>query len=415
MIAAVKRWHAVLSALLFLLPRGATAADDVGGAARELARKTAAFAGRGAQVAVTWRNLSSAEPAAAQARAAFDAALEEVGLRAGAVSPAVSPAVELRVTVSENGSQFLMVEEAAKGEEHQVWIAGWKRGETVAGPPRGVAIEKKLLWEQDEQILDVAFPAAGMLVLSPSNVALYARAGGQWEARRAIPLAVAKPWPRDPRGHLRLKGSGFQALLPGMLCSGDTEPALSLECHASDEPWVLESGSRALLLANFAAARNYFDGHITTQTGQRKTVAPFFSAASVDDQGRTVWILTALDGRTQILDAALDPVGAAATAGASANWAAPNTMWGSDIAGTDAHCGSGSQVLASRPGDRGQPDAIQAFTMVERNFEPLTEAVEFPGPVTAMWTTGGNAATVVVHNLATGKFSAYLVTVVCGG
>jgi len=39
---------------------------------------------------------------------------------------------------------------------------------------------------------------------------------------------------------------------------------------------MLESGSRALLLANFASTRNYFDGHVTTQTGQRKTVAPFF-------------------------------------------------------------------------------------------------------------------------------------------
>ena len=68
MIAAVKRWHAVLSALLFFFSVSATAADDVGGAARELARKTAAFAGKGAAVAVTWRNISSLESAAAQAR-----------------------------------------------------------------------------------------------------------------------------------------------------------------------------------------------------------------------------------------------------------------------------------------------------------------------------------------------------------
>src|SRR6266478_5330224 len=58
MIAAVKGWLAVLSALLFILPPGARAADDMGGAARELARKTAAFAGRGETIAITWRNLS---------------------------------------------------------------------------------------------------------------------------------------------------------------------------------------------------------------------------------------------------------------------------------------------------------------------------------------------------------------------
>src|SRR5882724_7991617 len=59
MIAAVKGWFAVLSALLLILPTDAQAADDLNGAARELARKTVAFAGRGETVAIAWRNLSS--------------------------------------------------------------------------------------------------------------------------------------------------------------------------------------------------------------------------------------------------------------------------------------------------------------------------------------------------------------------
>ena len=399
MIAVVKRWHAVLSALLFFIPLGATAADDVTGAARELARKTAAFAGKGAPVGMTWRNISSLESAAAQARIAFEAALQEAGLRIGELTPTA----ELHVTVSENSTQFLLVEEAARGDDHQVWIAFWKRSETAAAPAPGVTLEKKLLWEQDEQILDIAFPAAGMLVLSPTRVTLYARSGALWESQRALPLAPAKPWPAELRGRLRLKGASFQALLPGMQCEGASEPALSMECRASDEPWVLESGSRALLLANFASTRNYFDGHVTTQTGQRKNVAPFFSAASVESQGRTLWLLAGTDGKLQILDTALDPMGTSIT------------PWGSDIAGTDAHCGAGSQVLATRPGDRGQPDTVQAFAMVDRTPQPLTDAADFPGPVLALWTTGGNAATVIVRDLRTGKFAAYVLTVVCGG
>jgi hypothetical protein len=398
MIAAVKGWHAVLSALLFFLP-GAKAADDVSGAARELARKTAGFAGRGAPVAVTWRNLSSLESAAAQARTAFEEALQEAGVRADDSAPVVGA----RVTVSENASQFLLVEEAFKGEEHQVWIASWKRSETVTVRPPGVALEKKLVWEQSEQILDLAFPPAGMLVLSPSSITLYARNGTQWEAQRTVPLSPLKPWPADLRGRLRLKGAGFQALLPGMQCDGTTEPSLSAECHPSDEAWVLESGSRALLLADFAPARNYFGGRVITQAGQRKTVAPFFSAASVESQGRTWWLLASIDGKTQIFDAALEPAGTS------------TAQWGSDIAGTDAHCGTGSQVLATRPLDRSQPDAIQAYTLVDRTAEPLTEAADFPGPVEALWTSGGSAVTVVVRDLRTGKYSAYVVTVVCGG
>jgi hypothetical protein len=397
MIAAVKRWHAVLSALLFL-SSSAWAADDVSGAARELARKTAAFAGKGAAVAVTWRNLSSLESATAQARTAFEQGLQDAGSRASEIAPAV----ELRITISENASQFLLVEEASKGDEHQVWIASWKRGDTTMTMPAGVALEKKLLWEQPEPILDVAFPPAGMLVLSPAAIALYVRDGGQWTAAHTFPIAPPKPWPADLRGRLRLKGTSFQALLPGMQCEGATEPALSADCHVSDEAWVLESGSRSLLLAGFSAARNFFDGRITTQTGQRKSVAPFYSVASADSQGRTWWLLAGLDGKVRIFDATLEPAGTS------------SVQWGSDIAGTDAHCGSGSQVLATRAGDRGQPDAVQAFTLADRSPQPLTEAAELPGPVLALWTTGGASATAVVHDLRTGKYAAYSVGVVCG-
>jgi hypothetical protein len=396
MIAAVKGWHAVFAALLFFC-WGAKAADDPGGAARELARKTAVFAGKGGPVAVTWRNLSSLDSAVSQIRTAFEEALQQAGLRAADIPPAV----EARITFSENASQYLLVEEASKGDEHQVWIASWKRSDAAAALPAGLALEKKLVWEQAEQILDVAFPPAGMLVLSPASVTLYARNGTQWEARRTVPLAPAKPWPADLRGHLRLKGAGFQALLPGMRCEGTTEPSLSAECHASEEAWVLESGSRGLLLAEFAGARNYFVGRITTQSGQHKSVPPFFSAASVESQGRTWWLLAATDGRVQMFDAALDLVGAT------------NAPWGSDIAGTDVQCGTGSQVLATRAGDRGQPDSIQAFTLADRTPRPLTEAADFPGPVLALWTSGASAVTVVVRDLRSQQYSAYVVSVVC--
>ena len=45
MMPAVNGWHAVLAALLFLTPRVSPAAEDLPGAAKELARKTVAFAG----------------------------------------------------------------------------------------------------------------------------------------------------------------------------------------------------------------------------------------------------------------------------------------------------------------------------------------------------------------------------------
>jgi hypothetical protein len=398
MIAAVKRWHAVLSALLFFIAPAARASEDVNGAARELARKTAGFGNRGEPVSVAWRNVSSlGSSELAQARAAFEAALQEAGVRISQTAPAA-----VRITLSETPAQYLLVEEAQNGDDRRVWMAAWKRSGPIRMAAPAVSLDRKLVWEQDEQILDVAFPGSAMLVLSPSRVTLYDRPNGAWEQRQSLPVAIGKPWPRDLRGHLRLTASGFQAFLPGAACSGAVEPSLTLACQPGDEPWVLESGSRALLLANFASARNYFDGRVVSQTGLRKQTPPFYSAAAVEEQGRPLWLAALLDGRIQIFNSALEPVGSLAGA------------WGSDIAGTSARCGGGTQVLATRPGDGSEADSIQAFTIVDRAAAPLAGPVAMAGAVTALWPSNPIAVLAVVHDLSTGKYAAYVLTVVCG-
>jgi len=394
MIAGVKG-SAVLSALLILLPWDAWAADDMAGAIRELARKTVAFAGRGEPVSVSWRNLSSlASGDFNQARNAFDTALREAGARPSEIAPVV----DARLTVSGNLSQFLIVEEARKGDDRQVWIASWKRPAPTGAPAGSIlTLEKKLVWEQEEQILDVVMLGPGILVLSPSRVSLHADAVTQ-----SLPLTPPRPWPRDLRGHLRVNGGGFKAYLPGVACSGAADPSLTLECHPSDEPWTLDAGARGVLLAGFTPGRNHFDGRVSTANGIRKTLAPFFSAASAEENGRQYWLLAMLDGRTQIFDAALDPVGSVAS-------------WGSDLAATEAHCGGGSQTLATKAGEAREPDAVRAFGLVNRTPVPLGAPLDLPGPVTAFWSLGGNGALAVVSDLATGRYQAYMITVNCGG
>jgi hypothetical protein len=397
MIAGVKACHAVFSALLLLVP-GAWAADDLAGAARDLARKTAAFTGRGESAAISYRNLSSLGSAElGELRAAFEATLKQSGCRASENTGAT----EARLTLSQSPTQYLLIEEARKGDDRQVWIASWPRSGSGASKLSGISLDRKQVWRQNEQILDIAFTPAGMLVLSPSKVSLYGRNGDSWELRQAAPLASPKPWPRDLRGRIRATGAAFQAFLPGLSCSGTADGSLTMSCRLGDEPWVLESGSRGILLANFAANRNYFDGRVVLQTGARKNAGPFYSAASVEEQGRTLWLLAMVDGRTQISDASLESTGSILN-------------WGSDIAGIDAHCGPPSQILATRPGDGSEPDAVQAFAIVDRAPAPLTPPTIFPGPVTALWTSGGSAALAVARDLAAGDYVAYVITVACG-
>ena len=391
MIAAVKGPQAALAVLLLWAPQGGWAADELSGAARELARKTATFAGRGEPVSIRWRNLSSLGSAElAQVRTLFETALRESGGRAGEAAAAV----DAQVTISENQSQYLMVEEARRGEERQVWIAAWRRAPVNAAP--GVNLEKKLLWEQADPILDAVPNGNDLLILSPGSVLLRGERGSQ-----TAQVAPLRTWPRDLRGHLRITATGFKVNLPGVACNGTFEP-LSVDCRVADEPWTLDSGSRGFLLANFAASRNYFDGRVVTPTGARKNVAPFYTAAVIEDQGRPMWVFTLVDGRTQVFDAALDPAGSVGP-------------WGSDVAGTEARCGGGSQVLSTKAADAREPDAVRAWSLVNRAAMPLTPPMELPGPVTAFWSLGGASAVAVVRDLGSGKYAAYLITVVCGG
>jgi hypothetical protein len=325
---------------------------------------------------------------------AFEAALRDAGVRLSDVAPVV----DAHLTISSNPSQFLIVEEARKGDDRQVWIASWKRPSTT-GTPSGstLTLEKKLVWEQEEQILDVVLAGPAMLVLSPSRISLHASGADQ-----SLPMTPPRPWPRDLRGHLRVNGGGFKAYLPGMACSGATDPSLTMECRPSDEPWTLDAGPRGVLLASFVPTRNHFDGRVSTANGVHKTLAPFFSAASAEENGHPYFLFAMLDGRTQIFDATLDPVGSAAA-------------WGSDLAETEAHCGGGSQILATKAGDAGEPDTVRAFGLVNRTPVPLSSPLDLPGPVTAFWSLGGNTALAVVRDLTGARYQAFVITVNCGG
>jgi hypothetical protein len=380
----VKTWRAALLAAALCLARGAGAADDLNAAARDLARRTAAAVGRGDAVAVSWRNISTlGSGEAASLQLAFSAALREAGAREN--MSAMAPPARASITISDTPSSYLLIEEMINGDQRHVWILSSPRPSAL--PAAGINLEKRLLWEQDEPILDIATVEGSLLVLTPSALIRVA-------PRQRAPIMAAQPLPRDPRGRLRVNGPTVHAHLPGVSCSGTIEPALTLTCNPSDEPWTLESGSRALLLANFAANRNYFDGRVVTQTGARKTVPPFYSAAAVFENLTPFWILATVDGRAEIFDAAMDPAGAA------------GQTWGSDIATTDSGCGGRSIVLATHAGDG--PESIQAFVF-NRALASLGEPLELLGPVTALWSSG----VAVVRNAATGKFQAYAITVPC--
>ena len=393
MISPVTRRHGLWFAILLLLAAAAPAAENLTGAARELARKTGQFLSRNESVSVSYRNLSSlGADDLSQLRTAFESGLRETGLR-----PNENPPADLHLTLSEDGNDFMAVEELKHGDERQVWIAFWPRVGAVT-KLSAMSLEKHEMWRQEEPILDAAFVPGGMLILSPAKVSLLVQHDRDWTPVQGAPIAAPKSWPRDLRGRLRINGTGFQAFLPGLTCAGATDPALTLECKPGEQPWLIESGARDLLLANYAAGRNYFDGRIVTQAGARKSTQPFYTAAAADADGRTYWLLALTDGRTQIADATFEPVDYIPS-------------WGSDIAGIESRCGAPTAILATRPGDA-ETDAVEAFRLTGRSAVPMTAPLNFSGPITALWASGG-ASALAVSREANRAYVAYLLTVSC--
>jgi len=351
----------------------------MGGAARDLARGVAAAVAH-EPAALSIRNVSSLGPReAAEIGRVFESELK----------PAGAGAAEVQITISENPTQFLLVAEIHRGDERHVMIESWPRAAASAAGGEGAAaqvtLEKKLLWEQDQPILDAAQAGDALVVLDAEHVL---RVRGS--ERQSAPIPLAHPWPRDLRGRLSVSGTAFTAWLPGTLCRGALEPQFSIECRESQEPWLIGPGA----LATFATPGNFFQGRIDVEPGGVHEVPPFYAAAPAGDG----WILAGTDGRARVYTHSWQTAGEAAE-------------MGSDVASIDTPCGG--RVIATRPSGPQEPDAVQPFEITGGAARPSGKALEFSGSITALW-SAGSSATAVVRDLQTGRYAAFSLAPACG-
>jgi hypothetical protein len=261
-----------------------------------------------------------------------------------------------------------------------------------------ISLRSSLLLSTTDVLLDVQplRTQPWMAALTTRSVILYEKRVGQWEPLRSIPITLPVIT-RDPRGRIvPAADHPFDLFLPGANCaaSGDRADAVTLNCIASDDPWPVET-QRAI----YNSARNYFTGVLLPGVG--RPVAQFYSAAAIPTAKYTLWIFAGVDGRAVSFDGANER----AIGGAARNW-------GSDIAAVHTNCGSGTQVLASESGSALSGDSIQAFEIAEREAVALSAPLKFAGGITALWTTGGDTATAIVHTVQ-GGYDAYSITPVC--
>jgi hypothetical protein len=312
-------------------------------AIRTLAGKVSAHLAANEMAHLTSRNLSAIGPGDANK---IHAALERT-LRKRIRNPA---AVDVVLTISENVRGYVLVAQVRQDIEMVAF-----RIEPAPARPK-LMVERKMIWEQEAPILDVALAEDQMLVLDINGLTRYEHRA------RVESVPVVKGVSRDPRGRVEIAGQTLTISIPGAVCHG-TWKALALTCENGGETRnTLESGSWA----------------------------PYFSYAQIG----TDHLLAQIDGRTHIYDADRKPAGTI-------------DEWGSDFIPA---C-SGTRILATGAGDRESRDFVALYDLTNRTPVRVSDPLEFPGPVTALWEYPARA---VVRNLSTGRYEAYSLTMDCG-
>jgi hypothetical protein len=304
---------------------------------------------------------------------------------------------EVHITFSEDWQGYLLIAGIQQGSSNQTVIKKLPRPQQMqAAHGTTLTLRKISVWQQETPILDFYQDNQNLLVLEPSQVALYSMDSGQWRQRQTLGIPHQNPWPRDLRGRLEVRSGEINVFLPGARCSGKLSPP-SLDCRASDDPWPIGEG----LVAFFSPRRNFFNG-LLAGSNAGASVAAFFSGATWQSGDRHVWLFTGTDGHARLFQNDLN------TPTATFNG------WGSTLAPVHSVCGSGWQVLTSSPADTTRPDSVQAVEISGRDALPVSAPVDLAGTVEALWTAGNYSQVVngVLHSQA-GKYEAFTLTVIC--
>ncbi len=365
--------------------------------AHGLAQKIAAGVKPREAAWLSFHNMSTMSPSdVSAAHAALERELHALGITLAAQSQG---AVEVAMTLSESLEESVWVAEIRRADGTDTFMEVRAKPPGVAAAPP-LVVEKKLVLENDQQILDLAPMARELLVLDAEAVSVYENAASGWQRKLAVRLPATRTWPRDLRGRLMVQGDAYQVYLPGLTCHGNAAGGLGISCR-DESLWPVGAGPGMLGFAQFAASRNFFDGRIVAPNGSQKSLPAFFSAASVATRADKMWAFAGTDTRTHLYTGTLENAG---------GW----TGWGSDIAGIESDCGERSQVLVTASGDGAATDSIAAYEIVSGSPQPVGEAVSFPGPVTALWPAAERGvAFAVSRDLKSGRYAAFRLAIIC--
>jgi hypothetical protein len=251
---------AVFCSLLFLFcipnifARDESAEDRV----RELARRVSAELPRTKMNCVNWNNHEAVpESRSQQLKSAF---LEELQGKQGD-SPAATSSCSVSVFLERTPTQVVVTADMENGGDRRYLFTGIPRAEVPAESSNTSAprLEKELIWQQGERILDALFVrgenGAGdrLVVLQRDALNVYERQTGEWKALRSKPLAEAAVAQRAPHGELSFspdQPDRLKLVFAGKSCQATLSDASPLNCQLS-----AESARTGMLLASACDSR----------------------------------------------------------------------------------------------------------------------------------------------------------------
>lgn len=229
---------------------------------------------------------------------------------------------------------------------------------TQLPPTASLALELRPLLSQQTQILDIAVLGDRLLVLDVAAVSIFERKDGAWRSAHSRPLPVTRPWPRDPRGRVRVDGNRFELFLPAMTCSGRTD-SLEVSCTDGQQPWPIGVANRGL-----ETGRNYF---------KSPEGVVFYNAAPL---------------------------------GASSN---------DDAIAMTAACAPATYVVAVSPSGRLESgDLLQLSRVADDRLLQVASPLILPGVLTALWAQPDQTSAVVVtHDVRASRYDAFQTSISC--
>lgn len=342
-------------------------------ALRELGRRLAARLGAQERLSIQTRALPPIPPSE---RDEVDRGLRvALGRHVAAAAPAT-----VRVTVSAVIAQHVLVAEFRRGEEVSIMMADYEAPAAVRHPALARAVlERSLMWEQDEQILDAAAarPEVGELVVLDTERLTWRDRSGQVTRQLRVRRDGPAAWPRDVRGRLSISSEGVRVWLPGWECRAGNDGDDG-HCATGATAWPL-----ALQFQAAPAGSNEFSsGGKDRFFGAARVTAGAVVLAGVD--GRLRWSEA---GAVRELDAAV----------------------GSEVVSLTNPC-DGSMVVVASSKD-GQ--SLGVFDASPRGLRIAGEGMALPGTLTALWPADGEGAATAVVRTAAGRYAAYRVLASC--